>query len=142
MLAQKKQSGGFTGDRESSADNLSKPETFDLLKHLKQPPIEATYDVLHSQDDEVTSYLQDTHPMTKGEHILDYWKFQIISQNFPNLGKVALRYLSTPASLASVKRVFSHSGQLKCPTRASLGSRTPAHLTCLKDWLENECPPV
>ncbi|MBW0466960.1 hypothetical protein O181_006675 [Austropuccinia psidii MF-1] len=100
------------------------------------------YDVLHSQDDEVTSYLQNTHPMTKGEHILDYWNHQIISGNFPNLGKVALRYLSIPASSASVERVFSHSGRLKCLTRASLGSRTIAHLTCLKEWLNNECPPV
>ncbi|MBW0538607.1 hypothetical protein O181_078322 [Austropuccinia psidii MF-1] len=50
-LAQNKQSGGVTGEQESSADNLSEPETFDLLKHLKQPPIEATYDVLHLQDD-------------------------------------------------------------------------------------------
>ncbi|MBW0579226.1 hypothetical protein O181_118941 [Austropuccinia psidii MF-1] len=109
-LAQNEQSGGVTGDQESSADNLSKQETFDLLKHLKQAPIEATYDVLHLQDDEVTSYLQNIHPMTKGEHILDYWKCQVISQNFSSLGKVALRYLSIPASSGSVERVSSHSG--------------------------------
>ncbi|MBW0555839.1 hypothetical protein O181_095554 [Austropuccinia psidii MF-1] len=141
-LAQNKQSGGVTGYRKSSSDNLREPETFDLLKHLKQPLIEAMYDVLHSHNDEVTSYLQNTHPMTKGEHILDYWKCQIISQNFPNLGKVVLRYLSIPASSASVERVFSHSGRLKCSTRASLGSRTIAHLTFLKEWLNNEYPPV
>ncbi|MBW0466311.1 hypothetical protein O181_006026 [Austropuccinia psidii MF-1] len=73
-LAQNKQSGQVTGDQRSSSDNLSEPETFDLLKHLKQPPIKTMYDVLHLQDDAVTSYLQNTHPMTKGEHILDYWK--------------------------------------------------------------------
>ncbi|MBW0506781.1 hypothetical protein O181_046496 [Austropuccinia psidii MF-1] len=140
-LTQNKQSSLVRGDLKSSSDNLSNPETFDLLKHLKQPPIKVTYDALHSQDDEVTSYLQNTHTMTKGEHILDYWKRQIISGNFPSLGKVALRYLSIPASSASVERVFSHSGRLKCPTGASLGSRTIAHLTCLKEWLNDEFPP-
>ncbi|MBW0538389.1 hypothetical protein O181_078104 [Austropuccinia psidii MF-1] len=83
-LAQNEQSGQVTGDQKSLTDNLSKPETFDLLKHLKQPPIKATYDVLHSQDDEVTSYLQNTHPMTKGEHILDYWKVSLAA--FQSLG--------------------------------------------------------
>ncbi|MBW0551678.1 hypothetical protein O181_091393, partial [Austropuccinia psidii MF-1] len=38
-LAQNKQSGQVTGDQQSSSDNLSEPETFNLLKHLKQPPI-------------------------------------------------------------------------------------------------------
>ncbi|MBW0509736.1 hypothetical protein O181_049451 [Austropuccinia psidii MF-1] len=104
-LAQNKQSGQVTGDQQSSSDNLSEPETFNLLKHLKQPPMKTMYDVLHSQDDEVTPYLQNTHPMTKGKHILDYWKHQIMSWNFPNLGKVALRYLSLPAASASVERL-------------------------------------
>ncbi|MBW0542288.1 hypothetical protein O181_082003 [Austropuccinia psidii MF-1] len=109
-MAQNEQSGPVTGDQQSSSDNLSEPESFDLLKHLKQPPIEKMYDVLHSHDDEVILYLQNTHPMTKGKHMMDFWKSQIIARNFPNLGKVALRYLSIPASLASVERVFSHSG--------------------------------
>ncbi|MBW0500531.1 hypothetical protein O181_040246 [Austropuccinia psidii MF-1] len=77
-MAQNKQSGPVTGDQQSSSDNLSEPETFDLLKHLKQPPIETMYDVLHLHDDEVTSYLQNTHPMTKGKHILDFWKPRVL----------------------------------------------------------------
>ncbi|MBW0503174.1 hypothetical protein O181_042889 [Austropuccinia psidii MF-1] len=74
ILTQNNKSAHKRGESQSSADNLSKPESFNLLKHLKQLPIEATYDVLHSYDDEVASYLQNTHPMTKGEHIVDYWK--------------------------------------------------------------------
>ncbi|MBW0551728.1 hypothetical protein O181_091443 [Austropuccinia psidii MF-1] len=32
-----------------SSDNLSEQDNFDLLKNLKKPPIEASYDVLQSQ---------------------------------------------------------------------------------------------
>ncbi|MBW0488816.1 hypothetical protein O181_028531 [Austropuccinia psidii MF-1] len=123
-----------------SSDNLSEPDNFDLLKHLKEPPIEASYDVLQSQGDELASYLQNNHPMPKGEHIIDYWKCQILCGNYPKVGKLALRYLSIPASSASVEHIFSHSGRLKCPTWASLGARTIAHLTCLKEWLNDESP--
>ncbi|MBW0475835.1 hypothetical protein O181_015550 [Austropuccinia psidii MF-1] len=123
-----------------SSDNLSEPDNFDLLKHLKKLPIEASYDVLQSQGNELESYLQNNHPMAKGKHIMDYWKCQILCDNYPKLGKLVLRYLSIPASSASVEHVFSHSGRLKFPTRASLGARTIAHLTCLKEWLNDESP--
>ncbi|MBW0488759.1 hypothetical protein O181_028474 [Austropuccinia psidii MF-1] len=123
-----------------STDNLSEPDNFDLLKHLKEPPIEAYYDFLQSEGNELASYLQINHPMAKGEHIIDYWKHQILCGNYPKLGKLALRYLSISASSAPVERVFSHSGRLKCPTRASLGARIIAHLTCLKEWLNDESP--
>ncbi|MBW0499793.1 hypothetical protein O181_039508 [Austropuccinia psidii MF-1] len=118
----------------------SELDNFNLLKHLKEPPIEAPYDVLQSQGNELASYLQNDHPMAKGKHIIDYWKCQILCGNYPKLGKLALRYLSIPASSALVEHVFSHSGRLKCPTRASLGARTIAHLTCLKEWLNDESP--
>ncbi|MBW0488843.1 hypothetical protein O181_028558 [Austropuccinia psidii MF-1] len=39
-----------------SSDNLSEPDNFNLLKHLKEPPIEASYDVLQSQGDESAAY--------------------------------------------------------------------------------------
>ncbi|MBW0583303.1 hypothetical protein O181_123018 [Austropuccinia psidii MF-1] len=124
-----------------SSDNLSEPDNFDLLKHLKERPIEASYDVLQSQGDELVSYLQNNHPMAKGKHIIDYWKRQILCGNYLKLGKLTLRYLRIPASSALVEHIFSHSGRLKCPTWASLGVRTIAHLTCLKEWLNDEsCP--
>ncbi|MBW0548631.1 hypothetical protein O181_088346 [Austropuccinia psidii MF-1] len=124
-----------------SSENLSEPDNFDLLKHLKEPPIEASYDVLQSQGNELASYLQNNHLMAKGKHIIDYWKCQILCSNHPKLGKLVLRYLSIPASSALVECVFSHSGRLKCPTWASLGARTIAHPTCLKEWLNDESPP-
>ncbi|MBW0465077.1 hypothetical protein O181_004792 [Austropuccinia psidii MF-1] len=46
-----------------------------------------------------------------------------------------------PMTKVCVERVFSHSGRLKTPTRAALGSRTIAHLTCLKEWLNEETSP-
>ncbi|MBW0479058.1 hypothetical protein O181_018773 [Austropuccinia psidii MF-1] len=62
------------GETQLSSDNLSEPESFDLLKHLKKPPIEASYNVIQSQDDEIASYLQNNHPVAKGKHIIGYWK--------------------------------------------------------------------
>ncbi|MBW0464617.1 hypothetical protein O181_004332 [Austropuccinia psidii MF-1] len=129
-----------TLDRNSSPDYQSEPDKLDILHHLDQAPMESTLDFSHSEEDEVLIYLQNLHPVGKGEHILEYWKRQIITGNFPTLGKIAFRYLSIPASSASVERVFSHSGKLKSPVRASLGSRTIAHLTCLKEWLNDDKP--
>ncbi|MBW0556133.1 hypothetical protein O181_095848 [Austropuccinia psidii MF-1] len=116
-----------------SPQELSETENTDLLQHLKHPPIEASYELLRSQGDELLCYLQNLHPMTKGELIINFWKRQIITGNFPTLGKIALRYLSIVAGPECVERVFSHSGRLKTPTRAAPGSRTIAHLTCLKE---------
>ncbi|MBW0517678.1 hypothetical protein O181_057393 [Austropuccinia psidii MF-1] len=120
---------------------MSDTESLDLLTHLQQMPIEASYNELNSHYDEVGTYLQNLNPMVRGEKVMDYWKRQILSGHYPDLGKLAFKYLSIPSSSASVERVFSHSGRLKSPTRASLGSRTIAHLTCLKEWLNNEFPP-
>ncbi|MBW0481690.1 hypothetical protein O181_021405 [Austropuccinia psidii MF-1] len=61
-----------------SSDNLSEPDNLDLLKHLKEPPIKASYDCLQSQGNELASYLQNNHPMAKGKHIIDYWKVKYI----------------------------------------------------------------
>ncbi|MBW0475225.1 hypothetical protein O181_014940 [Austropuccinia psidii MF-1] len=95
-----------------SSDNLSEPDHFNLLKHLNEPSIEASYDVLQSQGNELASYLQNDHPMAKGKHIMDYWKRQIPCGNYPKLGKLVVRYLSISASSASVEHVFSHSGSV------------------------------
>ncbi|MBW0568037.1 hypothetical protein O181_107752 [Austropuccinia psidii MF-1] len=124
-----------------SPQELSETENTDLLRHLKHPPIEASDELLRSEGDNLLCYLQNLHPMTKGEPTINYWKCQIITGNFPTLGKISLRYLSIAAGSACVQRVFSHSGRLKTPTRAALGSRTIAHLTCLKEWLNEEAPP-
>ncbi|MBW0590050.1 hypothetical protein O181_129765, partial [Austropuccinia psidii MF-1] len=131
---------GFTEEDsmiQPPSNDASDQESIDLLKHFNQTPLVASYNVNNPQGDEVILYIQNLHPITKGEHILDYWKRQIVAGNFPNLGRLAQKYLSIHASSAVVERVFSHSGRLKCPTRASLGSRTIAHLTCLKEWLNS-----
>ncbi|MBW0464474.1 hypothetical protein O181_004189 [Austropuccinia psidii MF-1] len=116
----------------------SDPEFYDLLSHLGKAPIELGSANPNSFKDKVVAYLQNLHPMSKGKHILDYWKCQMITGNFPKLGKLAMCYMSIPSSSACVERVFSQSGQLKCPAHASLGARTIAHLTCLKERLNED----
>ncbi|MBW0539153.1 hypothetical protein O181_078868 [Austropuccinia psidii MF-1] len=100
-----------------SSDNLSEPDNFNLLKHLKQPPIKASYDVLHSQDDELLSYLQNEHPMAKGKHIINYWKVRVLS--LMNAGETLINFTNFPASdclwgLSKTRKggtqIFKHSG--------------------------------
>ncbi|MBW0508298.1 hypothetical protein O181_048013 [Austropuccinia psidii MF-1] len=73
----------------NSPDYQSEPDKLDILHHLNQVPMESTQVFSGSDEDEVLNYLQNLHPVGKGEHILDYWKRQIITGNFPTLGKIA-----------------------------------------------------
>ncbi|MBW0488402.1 hypothetical protein O181_028117 [Austropuccinia psidii MF-1] len=111
----------------------SEAETYDFLSQLVQNPIKEAMATPNSHPHEVVSYLQDLYPMSKGKHIMDYWK--IITCNFPFIGKVDLRYMSIPASSTCVEEVFSQIRRLKCPAHASLHTRTIAHLTRLKERL-------
>ncbi|MBW0471874.1 hypothetical protein O181_011589 [Austropuccinia psidii MF-1] len=58
-----------TAPQESSNNSIG-----DLLHHLNQPAIETSYSMPNSQGDELVCYLQNLHPMTKGEPIICYWK--------------------------------------------------------------------
>ncbi|MBW0466674.1 hypothetical protein O181_006389 [Austropuccinia psidii MF-1] len=58
----------------NSPDYQSDPDKLDILHHLNQVPIESTQVFSGSDEDEVLNYLQNLHPVGKGEHILDYWK--------------------------------------------------------------------
>ncbi|MBW0549607.1 hypothetical protein O181_089322 [Austropuccinia psidii MF-1] len=120
---------------------MSESEQLDLLRHLKESLIEASYDVPNGQGDELVCYLKNLYPMTKGEPIINYWKRQIITGNFPMLGQIALHYLTIPAGSTCIKRVFPHSGRLRTPTWEALGAQTISHLTCLKEWLNDETSP-
>ncbi|MBW0466093.1 hypothetical protein O181_005808 [Austropuccinia psidii MF-1] len=102
---------------QSESDQFSEPDHYDLMRHLGQLPIE-------------------TNVATGQCH-----KDEIIMGIFPNLSKISFCYMSIAASSASVERVFSQSGRLKSPARAALGTRTSAHLTCLKECLNQEEPP-
>ncbi|MBW0486765.1 hypothetical protein O181_026480 [Austropuccinia psidii MF-1] len=70
-----------TAPQESSNDSIG-----DLLNHLIPPAIETSYAMPNSQGDELVCYLQNLHPMTKGEPIICYWKRQIVTGSFSNLG--------------------------------------------------------
>ncbi|MBW0490423.1 hypothetical protein O181_030138 [Austropuccinia psidii MF-1] len=60
--------------RMSSPEDLSESDESDILRHLNQTPMESSQVFSASQEDEVLTYLHNLHPISKGEHIMDYWK--------------------------------------------------------------------
>ena len=65
----------------------------------------------------------DTYP-------LDYWKINYI--NYPTLANLANKLLSTPATSASVERLFSIAGKVFRPERCSLKDDTFEKLMMIK----------
>ena len=65
----------------------------------------------------------DTNP-------LDYWKMNFI--NYPELAKLANKLLSTPATYAPVKCLFSIAGEVFRPERCSLKDDTFEKLMMIK----------
>ncbi|MBW0476191.1 hypothetical protein O181_015906 [Austropuccinia psidii MF-1] len=93
----------------------------------------------HSNNlEKVIVYLQHHYPIMEDEDILSYWKCQILTGKFLELGKIALQYLSLPSSSACIEKVFSQSDHLITPTHAQVESKTIAHLCCFKEWLNSE----
>ncbi|MBW0468014.1 hypothetical protein O181_007729 [Austropuccinia psidii MF-1] len=62
------------GSSDSPPQLNSDPKFYDLLSHLGQTPIELGSANPNLCKDKVVAYLQNLNPMSKGEHILDYWK--------------------------------------------------------------------
>ncbi|MBW0534420.1 hypothetical protein O181_074135, partial [Austropuccinia psidii MF-1] len=115
-----------------------------ILKQYAKLPIDKVQAHMFAtrQHDEMVEYLGNNWPIAPNEDIISYWKRQIISGNLPILGRIALRYLSIPASSAAVERVFSQSGRIVTPTRSSLNHKTISHLTCLKEWAHQPHGPL
>ena len=66
---------------------------------------------------ELSLYLQEVRLDAKSDP-LEWWKLHEIT--FPMLSKVAKKFLAVPATSAASERLFSRSGKIVTPTRASL----------------------
>ena len=78
---------------------------------------------------EINLYLTELH---SGENVcpLAYWKFK--SSKYPNLCKLARRYLSFPASSGPVERIFSSTGKIFRADRAKLSDHVFSQLSFMK----------
>ena len=66
---------------------------------------------------ELSLYLQEVRLDAESDP-LEWWKLHEIT--FPMLSKVAKKFLAVPATSAASERLFSRSGKIATPTRASL----------------------
>ncbi|CAF1461555.1 unnamed protein product [Didymodactylos carnosus] len=106
------------------ADNIFKPKRKSLFSYcsLNEKKKSKLVDMRLQVEAEIFQYLQDD---SKG-HILDQ------RSSYPLLYELAIKLLSVPATSAPVERVFSHSGFLMRPQRASLTKTMLSKLTFLK----------
>ena len=98
-----------------------------LLSRLCQTAQSLT-DGTSSVEHEVNSYLQ-TPPSSSKTYPLTWWKDNAAS--FPNLARLALRYLSVPATSTSSERAYSAAGILTTGRRGALSSENVDRLVFL-----------
>ena len=80
--------------------------------------------------DELDRYLS-TDP-EQVDNVLVWWNDR--SASFPSLSRMALNYLSIPATSVDVERVFSRGRLLLSHTRSRLSAQTTRCLLCLGSW--------
>ncbi|KIK49060.1 hypothetical protein CY34DRAFT_70720 [Suillus luteus UH-Slu-Lm8-n1] len=83
---------------------------------------------------ELDEYLQQ--PLEKVDDALKWWSAQ--QKKYPNLSRMALDYLSAPASSTAVERVFSQARQLLHFTRNRLSSASIRAFLCLGSWSRHD----
>ena len=95
----------------------SPPKKKSKLSRLLKKPVCTTQIIVHSALSEVDNYLlEDCIP--EENNPLEYWKNS--QHKFPNLAKLAAKYLSIPASSGAVERLFSVAGNIFRPNRCNL----------------------
>ncbi len=82
--------------------------------------------------DEIEEYL-GAPPISENENPLRYWRRN--DERFPILASLASRYLSLPATSASVERLFSVGGSIMRARRASLKIETVERLILYNEYL-------
>ncbi|TFY61175.1 hypothetical protein EVG20_g7153 [Dentipellis fragilis] len=112
-------------DAESSAETteIQSQNIFDNLPALRKPKVS-------SRLDELARYLAaDVENVADG---LQWWHRQC--SEYPRLSRMAINYLSIPATSVAVERVFSRGHLLLSHTQNCLSAQTTRALLCLGDW--------
>lgn len=82
--------------------------------------------------DEIEEYL-GSPPISEDQNPLRYWRLN--DERFPILASLAARYLSLPATSASVERLFSVGGSIMRARRASMKIETAERLILYNEYL-------
>lgn len=82
--------------------------------------------------DEFLQYLDEQRPNLEDDQILGWWKLN--KQKYPQLSKMAVDYLSIPATSASVERLFSAGKNMVTDKRNRLSISSMQAVMSLKSW--------
>ncbi|GLB45148.1 putative hAT family C-terminal dimerisation region [Lyophyllum shimeji] len=110
----------------SKASKTSKPTKVNIFDTL--PAFAASRSQVHV--DELADYLNT--PIEQVKDVLKWWASK--RGIWPNLSRMALDYLSIPATSTDVERVFSRGRILLSHTRNRLSPQTTRALMCLGGW--------
>ncbi len=113
-----------------SQERVPKPKKMNLFERLRQHRA-----AVASRDkviDEIEHYLASA-TISEKENSLSFWRHN--EDRFPILSKLALKYLSMPATSASVERLFSVGGSIISSRRSSMAIETAEKLILYKDYL-------
>ncbi|EIW51901.1 HAT dimerization, partial [Trametes versicolor FP-101664 SS1] len=81
--------------------------------------------------DELNDYLES--PVDPTKDALAWWHARRLQ--FPRLSRMALDYLSIPATSVDVERTFSRGRRLLSHVRSRLSAQTTRAVLCLSDWV-------
>jgi len=124
----------FTGNKQSDCDKrvmISSPASsssvFGILNELDPTPL--------PERSEVDVYLEEP-PVEEAVCPLLYWK--VNEARFPNLSRLAKRYLAVPASSSEIERIFSISRAIARLRRAKISVTSMPDLLLIRQEKE-EC---
>ena len=107
-----------------------------LNKHLSSA-ITPTYNTAPESVDEYDWYISQPQVLRQEDvnfNLIQWWRSQ--KYYLPQLSKMAIDLLSTPAMSAKAERIFSNTGNIVRPNRARLQADTIGAVICLKQWDE------
>lgn len=114
----------------SSKDQAPRPKKRNIFERLQQH--RASVASKDKNIDEIEHYIS-CPTISENENTLSFWRHN--KDRFPILSSLAMKYLSMPATSASVERLFSVGGSIISSRRSSMAIETAEKLILYKDYL-------